>query len=543
MNVRLSLIMLAIFSLLPGLVQAAELLMPGDPILAIDVDLVSQSAYPNGEEPFQAFDGFSDTKYLNFGKENSGLIVTPIFGSSTVRSMVFTTPNDAPERDPASWELYGTNDTILSTDNSDGMGGESWSLIGSGDASLPNTRLTVGPVYSFVNEASYASYRLVFPTLKSAALANSMQIADIGIYESTDGSGENVLNLLDEGLAIDLDGFGTDSAYPDIEPPSNALDGNVFTKYLNFGRENSGFIVTPSVGSSVIDSFQVSTANDFESRDPTSWELYGTNSPILSMDNSTGDAEPWTLIDSGVLDLPVERFTPGDVVPVNNSTTYASYRMVFPTIRDPDAAMTDSLQFSEVQFFGESMGSLRGDFNNDGVWNLADIDALVDEIAAQSNGASFDMNGDGLVNQDDLTDPDSGWLKVGGEQNIAQTDGNPFLEGDANLDGVVDVSDFNQWNNNKFTNVAAWSAGDFSANGSVDVSDFNLWNGNKFQSSSSNGFAVVPEPSGLASIVLFLALAPVAQAASCSPGIFAKRIFQPGSAWHHRRAPLLRRHR
>ncbi len=45
---------------------------------------------------------------------------------------------------------------------------------------------------------------------------------------------------------------------------------------------------------------------------------------------------------------------------------------------------------------------------------------------------------------------------------------------------VVDVSDFNVWNSNKFTSVAAWCAGDFNADGAVDVSDFNIWNANKF---------------------------------------------------------------
>ena len=34
---------------------------------------------------------------------------------------------------------------------------------------------------------------------------------------------------------------------------------------------------------------------------------------------------------------------------------------------------------------------------------------------------------------------------------VRLTGGNPFLEGDANLDGSVDVSDFNAWNGNKFT--------------------------------------------------------------------------------------------
>ena len=63
--------------------------------------------------------------------------------------------------------------------------------------------------------------------------------------------------------------------------------------------------------------------------------------------------------------------------------------------------------------------------------------------------------------------------------------------GDANLDGSVDVGDFNIWNENTFTTTAAWCSADFNADGFTDTTDFNLWNENKFQSSSP---AAVPEP-------------------------------------------------
>jgi hypothetical protein len=128
-----------------------------------------------------------------------------------------------------------------------------------------------------------------------------------------------------------------------------------------------------------------------------------------------------------------------------------------------------------------------GDFNNDGNYACADIDALVAEIVAGTNNALYDMSGDGLVNHDDLTK----WLAEAGAAQIPS--GNPYLEGDANLDSVVDGTDFNTWNMHKFTNVAAWCSGDFNADGAVDGSDFNLWNLNKFTSADSQVTAV-PEP-------------------------------------------------
>jgi hypothetical protein len=129
---------------------------------------------------------------------------------------------------------------------------------------------------------------------------------------------------------------------------------------------------------------------------------------------------------------------------------------------------------------------LAGDFNMDGLFDCADIDSLVNEVASGTHTASFDLTGDGLVDPADVTE----WLSLAGAANLAS--GNPYLPGDANLDGSVDGSDFNIWNSNKFSAVAAWCSGDFSADGSVDGSDFNVWNSNKF--TSSDGVSVVPEP-------------------------------------------------
>ncbi len=139
-------------------------------------------------------------------------------------------------------------------------------------------------------------------------------------------------------------------------------------------------------------------------------------------------------------------------------------------------------------FFGTVPPSSDGDFNDDGVYDCADIDALVADIVAGNNTASFDLTGDGTVDQADL----SAWLVEGGTATI----GAAFLDGDATLDGVVDVSDFAAWNSNKFTSTGAWCQGDFNADGVTDVGDFGIWNSNKFTSSSDA--AAVPEPSGLA---------------------------------------------
>ena len=136
-----------------------------------------------------------------------------------------------------------------------------------------------------------------------------------------------------------------------------------------------------------------------------------------------------------------------------------------------------------------------GDFDGDEDYDCDDVDALVAEIVAGTNDTTYDLTNDDIVDGDDLAE----WLAEAGEANNAS--GNPYILGDANLDGSVDVGDFNIWNGNKFTTTAAWCSGDFNADGSVDVGDFNIWNGNKFTSAD---VSTVPEPSSLGLLGLAL---------------------------------------
>jgi len=322
------------------------ILAPGDAIVAIDTDApTSASNYPTpNETPAKAIDGLLNTKYLNFGKLNAGFIVTP-GGSTTVRSFRIGTANDAEGRDPASYELWGTNSAIVSADNSAGVA-EPWTLISSGALSLPATRNFLASAVSFSNNTAYTSYKFIFPTLKNPGAVNSMQIGEVELYTGTGGTGTDILDPTDPIRAVQVNYA---SSSPANEGVANVIDANVNTKYLNFGEANSGFIVTPASGSSVISRFQITTANDDASRDPASWVLYGTNSPVLSPAHSQGNFETWTLIDSGSLNLPTARLTTGAEVSVANAMAYTSYKMVFTSVRDGAAA--NSMQIADIQFF------------------------------------------------------------------------------------------------------------------------------------------------------------------------------------------------
>lgn len=147
--------------------------------------------WPAGEAPAFAIDGLPG-KYLNFGKVNTGIVVTPSAGSSVATSITLWTANDAVERDPSSYQVFGTN--------SDVSGGGSYdssifTLISSGVVDLPAGRnLTANPLdsansytASFANTDAFTSFLVLFPTVKNEGTANSMQIGEIQLGSAGGG--------------------------------------------------------------------------------------------------------------------------------------------------------------------------------------------------------------------------------------------------------------------------------------------------------------------------------------------------------------------
>ena len=132
---------------------------------------------------------------------------------------------------------------------------------------------------------------------------------------------------------------------------------------------------------------------------------------------------------------------------------------------------------------------LPGDFDNDSVVGLSDIDLLIGAIASGANAAEFDLNSDGAVN---LIDRDI-FLGDG-----LISDGNK-LTGDADFNGIVDFTDFLTISGNFNSPEAKWSLGDFDGAGGVGFSDFLELSGNFNQTPAA---ASVPEPT-TAHLLLF----------------------------------------
>ncbi len=221
---------------------------------------------------------------------------------------------------------------------------------------LPNTSYELRTRYRDATGAvsAYAVRQFTTGALSSTAPLSLSDVADApaptwdtvvaGPVELPGTSG--ILGSGDAIIPIDADGA---SNSPGNEGVGNAIDGTL-AKYLNFGEVNSGFIVTPVNPTSIVTSFQITTANDAEERDPSAWQLFGTNQAIASAAHSDGTAESWTLIASDTLSLPAARNTLGPTATFSNSTAYSSYKLVFTNVKNAGAA--NSMQIGEIQFFG-----------------------------------------------------------------------------------------------------------------------------------------------------------------------------------------------
>src|SRR5687767_10843403 len=111
----------AVFTAMTGeqaLAQGAPFLSTADTAIGIDTNAVfgPNGRYPATEGPMKAIDNVVGSKYLNFGGAGAGFIITPA-ALAAVESFQIRTGNDAPGRDPSSWQLFGFNGTLLTTDS------------------------------------------------------------------------------------------------------------------------------------------------------------------------------------------------------------------------------------------------------------------------------------------------------------------------------------------------------------------------------------------------------------------------------------------
>jgi len=178
----------------------------------------------------------------------------------------------------------------------------------------------------------------------------------------------------------------------------------------------------------------------------------------------------------------------------NSAGFYNSLRIGGPSgVAMNQDSMADNVRLEMVDIVAD----LACDFNSDTLCDIADLDALYDQLG--TTDAAFDLNGNGTVDNLDIPE----WLS---QASAADAMGRTFKVGDTNLDGSVGGPDFTTLAVNFGATGATWGQGNFDG----DVNDREV-GGSDFTGLAVNfGFvsavSTVPEPASLLSLVLGIVL-------------------------------------
>ncbi len=297
----------------PSLAQ--DVTRPGDAIIGSSIN------HPGGEAPQFVIDNSAASKYLNFDELNTGFTVTPT-GAGIVRALCIITANDSPERDPTSFTLEGSDD------------GVNFTQFASGTLTPNTARFSIAQT-SFANATSYVTYRVLFPTVRNAAAANSMQVAEVQLSTNLNvlSAGDPFVTTLPPGASS----IATETA-------ANLFDTRLSTKFGITGGDlgPTTVDVIPGAGSSTVSGIEIYGGNDdlaFPNRTPSSITLSGSNDGVNYVQLFTSP------VDQVTANYQSRQFE------FSNSTSYSRYRIQF------GASIANYTQIGEIRLMGTLLSS------------------------------------------------------------------------------------------------------------------------------------------------------------------------------------------
>ena len=141
---------------------------------------------------------------------------------------------------------------------------------------------------------------------------------------------------------------------PFEEEVDKIIDGDINTKFLDFElNDGMGFTVDLDGDSYIAKSIEITTANDFEVRDPMNFEVLGSN-----------DGVTFTSIDSGEIPCVTDRLF-ARTYDIINDESYSYYRINYTNACDPSGGTgIPSIQLAETQLYTEILGLNDTGFSN-----------------------------------------------------------------------------------------------------------------------------------------------------------------------------------
>lgn len=362
--------------------------------------------------------------------------------------------------------------------------------------SIPLDENIFTPEMQFVaiNSSRYGGAGGVYSTFAGA----SSDAYEIAVHEVA----HSFSNLTDEYFFTGTTYTSGEPAHPNV---TVSPDGEKWAHWLGYQQPGIGRIdvyeggfyhekgvYRPSDNSKMR---QLGRPFDAVSREQLVLDIYRHVDPIDQHSEATSidpNAPLWVdTIDPEVIDLTWS--VNGDVVDVEASEGLGLNEMIaagyLPGRYDISVLAADNTDWVRIRqdelqqtLSWDSVGYFPGDFDDNEILNALDIDSLSDAVATSSTDLTFDMNGDGIVDERDR----STWVSA-----------NQTHFGDVNLDGTVSFPDFLILSEN-FGQPGGWADGNFTTDDLVGFPDFLILSEN-FGSSrtAASGINVVPEPSGL----------------------------------------------
>lgn len=218
-----------------------------------------------------------------------------------------TSGNDAPDRDPKSWELVGSHDE------------DNWIVLDTrSDESFGERNQT--REFKVSNDESYKYYRI---NITANNGSNLLQISEWRLLS---------LELLDPSIPTDATSNSTITVSKDNNdgPGGNEgslklIDGDTLSKFLTGGYSPEFWMQQELNFAKVIDRYTLTSGNDSPDRDPVDW--------IFSASN---DGNSWTELGSYSDEVFTERNQTREFT-VSNTTAYKYYRITITANNGSDA--------------------------------------------------------------------------------------------------------------------------------------------------------------------------------------------------------------
>ena len=256
----------------------------------------------------QAFDGSPNSKYLT-----ATVPAEIIFSLNKAAAINYyeLTVTDHGEWDPKAWTFYGSDD------------GSTWTAIDSRSAQDFSARYATN-TYFFDNSAEYLWYKLEITETHGEAYGFKAAIAELAVDVVT----------VDLTTVSGSAGNGDDNYYC-------LFDGSSATKYLVF-RSSDDDVVTVSFQLTkpvTVNTYRVTSANDWAVRDPKSWTFYGST-----------DGTTWEVLDF-VEEAVFEGRQTATVFQFANTDAYDWYKFEFTANNGTDPWGNNIIQLSEIELY------------------------------------------------------------------------------------------------------------------------------------------------------------------------------------------------